>query len=157
MNLNPPYKIKDDYIPWLHELYQFLKYPIFYNIPSILSSTSGVNLNAAADTETSLYTVPVGRSCIVTQIVIRTMSADANNSVITFGVTGGSCDEFRGDQTLSGLDGTTKYTVIYLDQDTNDTPEAAVLLTAGDTFGVEITTQAGNACTCTMDVIGYLF
>jgi hypothetical protein len=42
--------------------------------------------------------------------------------VVTFGKTGGACDEFRGDQTLSGLDAAGKYTVVYLDQGVNDTP-----------------------------------
>lgn len=122
-----------------------------------LSTTASVNLNAAADTEASLYTVPTGKTCIVTHIVIRTMSADAASAVVTFGKTGGSCDEWRGDQTLSGLDGTTKYTVLYLDQGTNDTPEAAVLFDAADVVGVEITTPAGSASTATIEVFGYLF
>lgn len=123
---------------------------------ALLSSTDSVNLNAAADTETSLYTTPVGYDCIVTHVIIRNMSADAASAVVTFGETGGTCDQFRGDQTLSGLNAAGKYTVIYLDQGTNDTPEAGTELDAGDVFGVEITTAAGGACTCTMDVFGYL-
>jgi len=126
------------------------------NAITLLGSTAAVDLNAAGGTETSLYTVPTGKTCIVTQIVIRNMSADAANAVVTFGKTGGACDEWRGNQTLSGLDGVTKYTVLYLDQGTNDTPEAAVQFDAADVVGVEITTQAGGACTCTMDVFGYL-
>ncbi len=127
------------------------------NAITLLGSTSGVDLNAAGATETGLFTVPTGKTCIVTHIVIRTMSADAANAVVTFGKTGGTCDELRGDQTLSGLDGTTKYTTIYLDQGTSDTPEAGAMFTAGEVVGVEITTQAGGACTCVMDVFGYLF
>ena len=126
------------------------------NAIALLESTAAVDLNGAAGTETSLYTVPVGKTCIVTHIVIRGMSADAANAVATFGKTGGSCDEWRGDQTLSGLDGTTKYTVLYLDQGTNDTPEAAVQFSAADVVGIEITTAAGSASTATIDVFGYL-
>ena len=126
------------------------------NAITLLESTAAVDLNGAGGTETSLYTVPTGKTCIVTHIVLRNMSADAANAVVTFGKTGGTCDEWRGDQTLAALDGTTKYTVLYLDQGTNDTPEAAVQFDAADVVGVEITTQAGGASTCTMDVFGYL-
>lgn len=126
------------------------------NAVTLLESTASVDLNGAADTETSLYTVPTGKTCFVTHIVIRNMSADAASAVVTFGKTGGTCDEWRGNQTLSGLDGTTKYTVLYLDQGTNDTPEAGVKFDAADVVGVEITTAAGSASTCTMDVFGYL-
>ncbi len=123
---------------------------------SLLESTASVDLNGAVDTETTLYTVPQGKEAIITHVVIRNVSADAASAVVTFGETGGTCDEFRGDQTLSGLSAAGKYTVIYLDQSTSDTPEAGTELDAGDTFGVEITTAAGSACTVTIDVYGYL-
>jgi hypothetical protein len=100
--------------------------------------------------------VPVGKTALVTHIVIHSISADANNAVVTFGKTGGACDEFRGDQTLSGLSAAGKYTVIYLDQGVNDTPEAADEFDAGDEVGVEITVAAGNSCAVTVDVFGYL-
>ena len=126
------------------------------NAITLLESTASVDLNGAGGTETALYTVPPGKMCLVTHIVIHTMSADAAAAVVTFGKTGGACDEFRGDQTLSGLSAAGKYTVIYLDQGTNDTPEAGTEFDAGESVGVEITTQAGGACTCTMAVFGYL-
>ena len=126
------------------------------NAITLLSSTSAVDLNGAGGTETSLYTVPTGKTAIITHIAIRNMSADALAAVVTIGKTGGACDEWRGDQTLSGLDGVTKFTILYLDQETNDTPEAAVQFVAADVVGVEITTAAGAGCTCTIDVFGYL-
>jgi hypothetical protein len=126
------------------------------NAITLLESTSGVDLNGAGGTETGLYTVPVGKTCLVTHIVIHTLSDDALASVVTFGKTGGACDEFRGDQTLSGLSAAGKYTTIYLDQAVNDTPEAADEFDAGDEVGIEITTPAGAACTATIDIFGYL-
>jgi hypothetical protein len=126
------------------------------NAITLLESTAGVNLNGVAGTETGLFTVPAGKTALVTHIVIHTLSADANNAVVTFGKTGGACDEFRGDQTLSDLDAAGKYTVVYLDQGVNDTPESATEFDAGDEVGVEITVAAGNACTCTMSVFGFL-
>ena len=124
---------------------------------SLLESTTAVDLNAAADTETELFNPPVGNSAIITHVVIHTLSASGASAVITLGKTGGTCDEWRGDQTLSALDGTTKYTTLYLDQSTSDTPEAGVLIVGGtDKLGVEITTAHGTAVTATFDVFGYL-
>lgn len=129
-----------------------------FNSIALLSTTDSVDLNAAGDTEATLYTPPTGKTALVTHVMIYNMSADAASSVVTFGKTGGTCDEWRGNQTLSGLDGTTKYTVLYLDQGTNDTPESATEFVGGtDVFGVEITTQAGGACTCSINVYGTLF
>jgi hypothetical protein len=126
------------------------------NAITLLESTSGVDLNGVAGTETTLFTVPVGKTAIVTHIIIRNMSADALASVVTFGKTGGACDEFRGDQTLAALSAAGKYTVIYLDQNVNDTPEAADEFDAGESVGIEITVAAGAACTCVCDVFGFL-
>ena len=122
----------------------------------LLSSTASCDLDAANGTEKLLYTVPAGKTAIVTHVVIRTLSADASSAVVTFGVTG-TADEWRGDQTLSALDGTTKYVVIDNDQGTNDTPEGGILFTTGVGFYMEITTKHGTAATATIDVFGYLF
>lgn len=122
----------------------------------LLSSTASCDLDAANGTEKLLYTVPIGKTAIITHVVIRTLSASAANAVVTFGVTG-TCEEWRGDQTLSALDGTTKYVVLYSDQGTNDTPEGGILFTAGVGFYMEITTKHGSAVTATIDVFGYLF
>jgi len=123
----------------------------------LLNSTAAVDLNGAPAAETTLYTVPVGKTAIITHVVIRTLSASAASAVITLGQTSGACDEFRGDQTLSALDGVTKYVVIDNDQGTNDTPEGGILFAATTAFGVEITTAHGTAVTAVFDVFGYLF
>jgi len=127
------------------------------NAIAMLSSTSGVDLDAAAATETVLYTVPLGSTAIVTHVVIRTLSASAASAVVTFGAGGGAADEWRGAQVLSALDGVTKYVVLYNDQGTNGTPEGGILFAAGTTFAIEITTKHGVAVTATVDVFGYLF
>jgi hypothetical protein len=120
-----------------------------------LSTTASVDLNGAGATETTLYTVPTGKSCIVTHAVIRSLSASAASAVVTLGKTGGSCDEWLGDQTLSNLSATTKYGV--LQPVPNATTVAGLILVAGESFGLEITTAAGSACTATIDVFGYLY
>ena len=132
---------------------------------ALLSRTLTVDLDAANGTETSLYTVPTGKTCIVTHVVMHTFSDIASDApaVVTFGATGGSCDEWRGDQTLTniatgGVGTCTDYAVMYLDQGTSDTPDACTtMFTAGTVFGIEITTKNGVAVTCTVDVFGYLF
>lgn len=123
---------------------------------SLLASIASVDLNGAGDTETSLFTVPAGYKAIIAEVVIHTLSASGASAVVTFGKTGGTCDEFRGDQTLSALDGTTKYVIVYPNQSTDGTPEGGILLVAGESFGVEITTAHGSAVTATIDTFGYL-
>ncbi len=75
-----------------------------------LVGSATVDLNAAADTEVALYTVPSAREFIPDSVVPCDLSADALAAVITLGKAGGSCDEFLGDTALAGLDGTTKTT-----------------------------------------------
>ena len=120
-----------------------------------LTTVTGVNLNAAADTETELFVVPTGKKAVIDKVVIRGLSADAAAAVVTFGKTGGACNEFLGDQTLSNLNGTTKAGI--LQPVPSATPVAQTILNAAESFGCEITTPAGSACTCVMDVFGHLY
>ena len=113
-----------------------------------------VDLNAAADTETGLFPCPPGFEFLPFGVRIRKLSGDAGAAVVTFGKTGGACNEFLGDHTLSNLNGTTKTTVCM--PVPNATPVAQTVIAAGETFGVEITTPAGGTCTCKMDPLGYL-
>ena len=129
---------------------------------ALLSSTAGVDLNAAA--ETGLYTIPTGKTCIVTHVVMRSFSDIASDGAteVSFGLAGAPT-EWRDAQLLAniatGALGTnTDYTVLYLDQGTNDTPEACTLMfTAGTVFTIEVSVANGVAVTCTVDVFGYLF
>jgi len=121
---------------------------------AMMSSVESVDLNAAADTEKGLYVCPEGMEFLPFGVRLRKLSADAANAVVTFGKTGGSCDEFLGDTTLSNLDGTTKTTICM--PVPSATPPAQVILTAGQEFGVEITTPTGGACTCVMEPLGRL-
>ena len=124
---------------------------------SLLSSTASVNLNAAADTETSLYTVPTGKTAVVVMAVIRSLSADTGAAVVTLGKTGGTCDQFLGDQTLSNITASYADQCLILQPVPNATPVASLVLDAAEAFGIEITTAAGSACTCTVDVFGFIF
>jgi hypothetical protein len=122
---------------------------------ALLSSTASVNLNATAATEASLYTIPAGYSMIPDHVVMHTFSADTGVAVVTFGKTGGTCDEYLGDQTLTGINSyatqSLKLTVV-----PNATTVVQTVFTAGQVFAVEITTAAGSACTCTVEAWGHL-
>lgn len=122
---------------------------------SLLSSTTSCNLAATAATEKNLYVVPTGKSAIITHVAMHTFSADCTTAVVTFGIAGGACEEFLGDQTLTGITASYATQFVLLQKVPNATPLAHTILTAGQTFAMEITT-AGAASTCTVDVFGYL-
>ena len=123
----------------------------------LLSTTASWSSQGAAGTETSLYVVPTGKICVPMFVVMRTVSASMATAVVTFGKTGGSCDEFRGDVTLTNLDGTTKYAIIHQQDTTRNTPDGGLLLTAAQVFGIEVTTADADGGTATIDVFGYLY
>ncbi len=124
---------------------------------ALISSTASCDLDAANGTEKSLYTVPAGKTLVVTKVILHTFSADALAAVLTFGKTGGTCDEYLGDQTLTGITASYATQALRLTVVPNATPVVQSLFTAAQVFAMEITTKAGSACTCTIDVYGYIF
>ncbi len=121
-----------------------------------LLGSAAVNLAAAAATEVSLYTVPTGKKAIPIMVVARTFDEAIDESVVTFGKTGGACDEFLGDQTLTVVGAGFADEALIIQPIPNATTVAALVLDAAESFGVEITTQeTTGAATCVMDVWGY--
>ncbi len=128
----------------------------FYEgVIALLSSTPSVDLNGAPTTETALYTVPTGKVLVVDHIIMRAFSGNCTTAVVTFGKTGGTCDEFLGDQTLTNASGTGDYLIV--SPVPNATPPKVEFFTAAQVFAVEITTAEGGVLTCTIDVFGYLY
>ncbi len=123
----------------------------------LVESTAAVDLNGAPAAETELFEVPVGKTFIPIMVVLRSYSADTASAVVTIGETGGDCDEFLGDQTLSNITAGYADECSVLMQVPAATPAAGLILDAGEKLGLEITTAAGGACTCTVDVFGYLY
>jgi hypothetical protein len=115
--------------------------------PKIMDFTQ-VNLNAAADTETELYVCPENYEAYVIGVLCTNFSAACGTAVVTFGETGGTCDEFLGDTTLTNISGTNDSLIA--EQVPSATPPKKQILNAGDSFGVEITTAEGSALTCDM-------
>lgn len=105
-----------------------------------------VNLNAAADAEVSLYTIPAGDVGYLMAVLLYDFSAACTTAVITAGKTGGTCDEFLGNTTLSNISGTSGYLMLL--PVPSATPAECEKFDAGDIIGIEITTPEGSALTC---------
>ena len=82
-----------------------------------------------------------------------------NESVVTFGQSGGTCDEFLGNQTLTNISAGAVDEALVIQPIPNATPVAGLVLDAGEEFAVEITTQETTVvgvATCKMTVLGKL-
>ena len=122
-----------------------------------LASVPSWSSQGAAGTETSLYTCPTGKVALITHVIMRVISASMATCVVTFGSITGDVNQFRGDTTLTNLDGTTKYAVIHMQAGTRNTPDGGTLVTAGTSFGVEVTTADADGGSATIDVFGMLY
>lgn len=120
---------------------------------SKLNTREGVNLDAAVASEMTLWTCPIKKNGFPTEFIFRELSADAALAVITVGLRGGNCNEILSDITLSGLDAVDKAARIA--PIPAATPVVQDIITAGQEVALEITTQAGGACTCIVDTFGY--
>ena len=123
----------------------------FSNPILLLSSVDSVNLNSVAST--NLYIGPTGKKFVVDHVKLRKLSASAGNTVATFGKSTAKTD-FLAAQTLSNLNAAGK--AARLMPVPNSTPPAIVEYAAEEIFVIDVTTAAGSACTCTVDVFGIL-
>ncbi len=112
---------------------------------TLLSSTTGVDMKTAAST--TLFTVPVGLSCIIDHIVIRGASASLA------GGTSYSFTDWRQTVSLAGnTGGATKYFLLNAVDNTSFT-----IVPTGTNFQITVTTGSSATCTATIDVFGYYF
>jgi len=117
---------------------------------SLLSSTSGVDMKTAT-TKRTLYTVPTGKTAVITKVVVRAPSASLSGGTsYAFGGTA-TCNDWKTGQSLATVTGATLAMVI-----SNDNA-AITLMVAGTVFGMYITTGSTAAATATIDVMGYIF
>ena len=114
---------------------------------ALLTSLAGVDLNTT-DKQT-IYTVPTGKSCIVTKVVVRLASISLTTANYGFGFDAGGSDVITG-ATHTELTGNTLYTVL-------SAKAGAKVGTAGQAFGSKCSVAQGAAATVTIDVFGYLF
>ena len=119
-----------------------------FPVPVVLSVTS-VDLGAVATT--NLYTVPTGKTAIITDAVLKptTATAAVGDAVVGIGVAAGEDDIFSS-QTLTGLNLTTER-FKFLSSGVSVTAAAAAVIKAG----VD-TADTGTALVANVYLIGYL-
>jgi len=114
---------------------------------SLLSSTASVSLNTA--NKTTLYTVPAGKTCIITHVIVRNASTSITTAEYGFGFNA-NADDVITSATHTELTGATLFVSLI--------PKAgAIRGAAADVFGVKCTVNQGAAATVTISVFGYLF
>lgn len=126
-------------------------------IPSLgvqLSKTSSINMKATG--QTTLYTVPTGKSCVVTHVLIRVTSASnvTGVPVITVGITSG-WNSIRTSTTLTNLDATGEYYLVQCSQ-------PAAVTAAGGVIKLDVatgatTTGGGDTYVAEVRLFGFLF
>lgn len=112
-----------------------------------MSSTDSVDLNTA--TKTTLFTVPAGKTLVVTKIIVRNASASLTTASFSFGYNA-NADDVVATATHTELTGNTLYTKI-------EPKAGAIIGNAADVFGVKCTILQGSAATVTISVFGYFF
>ncbi len=115
-----------------------------------LLSTTTVALNATA--ATTLFTVPVGKRCVVTHAIL-VAGADASTSVVTIGQVGALTD-FLGAQTLSAIDA--QFDTAILQPIPAATTAKVESYAAATVIQMDVTTGNGGA-TNTVYLFGFLY
>ncbi len=115
-----------------------------------LLSTTTVALNANADT--TLYTVPVGKRCVLTHAIL-VAGADAGTTDLSIGADGAETD-FLPAQSLDNLDA--QYDCAVLQPVPNATPVKLETYAGGTVIQAQVTNQAGGA-TNTLHLFGFLY
>lgn len=102
------------------------------------------------DSKSTAYTVPTGKTAVITHVVIRSPSGTLTSGTDFDIGSGTNADTWLQENDLSALTATTDYKVIT--STTKYTLEAA-----GAEFGIKPITGATGDRTATMDVFGYEF
>ena len=124
------------------------------NNPSILTHNAitmlgSVDLNSSA--QTTIFTVPTGKKCVLDHVRVRNLSANATNTVVTIGQVGALTD-FLGSQTLSNLNAAAATGI--LRPIPNATTAKGIEYTAGEVLQIDVATVASIACTATIEFFG---
>lgn len=114
---------------------------------TLLNSAAAVNLNTA--TAQTLYTVPGGKSAIITRVVIRLASTSLDTVSFSIGFNSTDFDDVIANNTHVELTGNTLYTILAA-------KAGAKVGTAAGVLKLKNNTLQGAACTVTVDVFGYL-
>lgn len=113
-----------------------------------LATTTGINMNAVA--ATALFTVPEGKTLIVTHVVIRNASIALSTANFGFGYAAGEADVIAATTLGTGLTAATLYRVL-------EAKDGAIKGVAADILKIGVDIAQGAAATMDVDVFGYLF
>jgi hypothetical protein len=116
---------------------------------ALLSATI---VSFGADGQTTLYTVPAGKRCVLSHATI-VAAADAGTTTCTIGQVGALTD-FVGVQTLSNLDA--QYDSVRIQPVPNSTPEKKKSYAAGTVIQIDVGAHAGSAGN-TVYLFGFLY
>lgn len=116
---------------------------------SLLSSTT---VSLAANADTTLYTVPTGRRCILSHAILVAGADAGATTTISIGADGTETD-FIPANTLSNLDA--QYDAVILMPIPNTTPTKTKSYAAGTVIQVQVANQSGGA-TNTLYLFGLL-
>lgn len=115
----------------------------------LLATVSGVDMKTVAKTD--LFTVPAGKKCCISAVIIRQPSASlAGGTDYDLG-DGANCDTWLQTNNLSSMTNTAHYFII------TSMTTAYIIFDAGDVFGIKPITGSTLAADATIDVFGYLF
>lgn len=114
---------------------------------SLLTSTASVDINNG--TKQTIFICPVGKSCIITSVVVRNLSGAAASNSISFGWNSPAANDVIANSVYASFTGSTVYTKI-------NAMAGATRGTSDQVFGV-IANTPNTAATATVDCMGYLF
>jgi hypothetical protein len=120
------------------------------NAISLLSSTT-VAFNA--DAHTALYTVPVGKRCVLHSAIVVAGADAGATTAVSIGANGAETD-FVGSSVLSNLDD--QYDSVILQPVPAATPAKCKSYEAGTVIEMAVATQSGGA-TNTVYLFGFLY
>jgi hypothetical protein len=117
----------------------------------MLLSTTTVSL--AADADTTLYTVPSGKRCVLTKAVL-VAAANAGTTTISIGGEASTYADFIPTSTLSAIDA--QYDVAILQPIPNATPVVTKSYAAATAIKAHVASQAGSAGN-TLYLFGFIY
>lgn len=125
-------------------------------IPMIGMRLSSTSILGKIQTQTTLYTVPTGKTAVITHIVLRMTSASNVTAVatVTAGVTS-AWTSILASTALTGFDATGEYFVLQSSNPSIVTAAAGVIKL--DVPTAATTTGGGDTYTFTCDLFGYLY
>ena len=118
--------------------------------PLLLSSTT---VSFAADADTTLYTVPTGKVCVLTHAIIIAADDAGATTTIAIGQDGAETD-FLAAHTLSNLDAAND--VVVVRPVPNTTPLKSKAYAAAKVIQAQVASQSGVAGN-TVKLFGYLY